>query len=103
MIDEAGIAEESGPVCIRSMRLWEWFVTLLTGLSVLASLFWIVQLVEAIRYAVQAIWLADLPAEPPPPDGGWPAVAVIFAARNESEMVERATRSMLCAGYPGSR
>jgi len=80
--------------------MWEWFVTLLTGLGVLASLFWIVQLVEAIRYRMRAIWLADLPAEPPPPDGGWPAVAVIFAARNESSMVEQATRSMLAQDYP---
>ena len=73
---------------------------MVAGLGVLASLFWVGQLVEAIRYRTRAVWLAG-PADAPPPDGGWPAVAVIFAARNEAAMVERATRSLLAQDYPG--
>jgi hypothetical protein len=65
----------------------------------LATLFWVVQLVEAIRFAARAVWLATARMETPP--GGWPSLAVIFAARNEAEMVEAATRSLLEQDYPG--
>src|ERR1700722_3900640 len=68
------------------------------GVGCLDTLFWMMQLVEAIRFARRAIWLRAIPAEPPP--GGWPSLAVIFAARNEAEMVERATRSLLAQDYP---
>jgi glycosyltransferase involved in cell wall biosynthesis len=68
------------------------------GLGCLATVFWVLQLVEAIRFAGRAIWLRTIAAERPP--GGWPTLAVIFAARNESEMVERATRSLLAQDYP---
>lgn len=73
-------------------------VALVAASGVLGSLFWIGQLVEALRYRRRAVWLRDLSAEPPA--GGWPAVAVIFAARNEAAMVERATRSLLAMDYP---
>ena len=73
-------------------------VAVVAGLGVLATLFWVGQLVEAIRFAAQAVWLRAIPGNPPP--GGWPSVAVIFAARNEAEMVERATRSLLAQDYP---
>jgi glycosyltransferase involved in cell wall biosynthesis len=78
----------------------EWIVAAGAGLGVLASLFWIAQLVEAIRYRMRAIWLVERPADPPPPEGGWPAVAVIFAARDEAAMVERSIRSLLSQDYP---
>ena len=44
-------------------------------------------------------WLAALP--PIEPAGGWPRLAVLFAARNEAAGVERATRSLLDQDYPG--
>jgi hypothetical protein len=69
-----------------------------TGLVFLAALFWLAQLVEAIRFARQAVWLGALPGDCP--RGGWPSLAVIFAARNEEAMVERATRSLLAQDYP---
>jgi glycosyltransferase involved in cell wall biosynthesis len=43
-------------------------------------------------------WLADLSDSPPA--GGWPRLAVIFAARDEASGVEQATRSMLAQDYP---
>jgi cellulose synthase/poly-beta-1,6-N-acetylglucosamine synthase-like glycosyltransferase len=74
--------------------------TVAAALGVLASLFWIAQLVEAIRYRLRAaVWLDTVPGEPPA--GGWPPVAVVFAARNEAAMVEEATRSMLRLDYHG--
>jgi hypothetical protein len=73
-------------------------VAVVSGLGVLGSLFWIVQFAEAIRYRRQAVWLNALP--PDLAEGDWPSVAVIFAARNEAAMVERATRSLLAQDYP---
>lgn len=35
------------------------------------------------------------------PDGGWPRLAVAFAARDEAASVEAATRSLLAQDYPG--
>jgi glycosyltransferase involved in cell wall biosynthesis len=84
-----------------------WIVAVVSGLGVLGSVFWIAQLVEAIRYRFRAVWLGDLRAGAgagpgvEAGDGRWPAVAVIFAARNEAAMVERATRSLLAQDYPG--
>jgi glycosyltransferase involved in cell wall biosynthesis len=77
-------------------------VALVAGLGVLASVFWFVQLVESIRYRLRAVWLRDYRAVDRPGDegGDWPPVAVIFAARNEAVMVERATRSLLAQDYP---
>ena len=75
-------------------------VAVLAGLGVIASLFWLGQLIEALRYRGQAVWIEDLPEGPPPRDGAWPAVALVFAARNEAESVERSTRTMLALDYP---
>ncbi len=72
---------------------------IVAGVGGLASVFWISRWVDAIRHRNAIVWLADEPAEPP--EGGWPALAVIVAARNEAEMVERAARSMLAQDYPG--
>jgi cellulose synthase/poly-beta-1,6-N-acetylglucosamine synthase-like glycosyltransferase len=68
------------------------------GLGVLATLFWVVQLVEALRFGARAVWLSAVPAADPP--RGWPSLAVLFAARNEAGMVEAATRSLLAQDYP---
>ena len=68
------------------------------GMGVLATSFWVLQLVEAIRYRARAVWLGAVTAEPP--HGGWPSLAVIFAARDEAAMVEQATRSLLAQDYP---
>jgi glycosyltransferase involved in cell wall biosynthesis len=77
-------------------------VAVLAGLGVLASLFWFGQLIEALRYRKQAVWLAEVPSDPPP-DGRWPSVSILFAARDEAEMVGQATRSMLAQDYPDVR
>src|SRR5438309_2764680 len=68
------------------------------GLGVAASMVWFVYLVAALVHRRLAIPLARLPDEPP--EGGWPALAVIFAARNEAAGVEQATRSLLAQDYP---
>jgi hypothetical protein len=70
-----------------------------SGLGVLASSFWLWQLVEWIRHRGWAVRLVDQPSDPP--GSGWPSLAVIFAARNEAEMVGRAASSMLAQDYPG--
>jgi cellulose synthase/poly-beta-1,6-N-acetylglucosamine synthase-like glycosyltransferase len=75
-------------------------VAVLAGLGVVGSLFWVVQLVEAIRYRIGAVWLSTVPAERPKTCDDWPSVAIVFAARNEAAMVERATRSFLALDYP---
>jgi hypothetical protein len=71
-----------------------------SGLGVAASLFWMVQLVESVRYRARAVWLGRVAPDPPGTEGGWPLVAIIFAARNEAAMVEQATRSLLAQDYP---
>lgn len=71
---------------------------LLAGIGVLGSLVWIGLFVEAGRHRKQIRRLADLPETEPP--GGWPRLAVIVAARDEAEHVERAVRSMLALDYP---
>jgi glycosyltransferase involved in cell wall biosynthesis len=52
-----------------------------------------------LRHRETAVFLKELPAEPPA--GGWPSLAVIFAAKDEGAAVERAARSMLALDYPG--
>jgi glycosyltransferase involved in cell wall biosynthesis len=71
---------------------------IVSGLGALAGVFWMAQLAEAIRFRRRAVWLESVPAHPA--DGSWPAVTVIFAARNEEAMIERATRSLLDQDYP---
>jgi glycosyltransferase involved in cell wall biosynthesis len=66
--------------------------------GVLASLFWLTALAGLWRGRKQVVQLADWPADEPP--GGWPALSVIFAARDEAEHVEKATRSLLAQDYP---
>jgi glycosyltransferase involved in cell wall biosynthesis len=72
----------------------------MAALGVVASIFWIAQLLEAIRFSLQAVWLEALPARAECPTGAWPSVAVIFAARDEAAMIEQATRSLLAQDYP---
>jgi glycosyltransferase involved in cell wall biosynthesis len=75
-------------------------VAVLVGLGVVGALFWVGQLVEAIRYRRAAVWLSTVPAELPESCDDWPSVAIVLAARNEAAMVERATRSLLALDYP---
>lgn len=65
------------------------------GLAVLVFL-WTGQ---AILGPGRATWLTAVPAHEP--EGGWPRLAMIFAARNEAETVAPAARSMLGQSYPG--
>ncbi len=64
----------------------------------LGSAVWFAFLVHLARHRHLARFVADLPDSEPP--GGWPGVALIFAARDEQGVVERAARSMLGLDYP---
>lgn len=72
----------------------------LSTLGVLASAFWLRFLLALVRHRRLGVALSELPDDPPA--GGWPTLAVIFAARDEAEGVEAATRSMLSQDYPGA-
>jgi hypothetical protein len=79
-----------------------WIVaTALAGLGVLASLVWILTFATLLRNRHKAVLMAELPGEEPP--GGWPVLAVIFAARDEGAHVEAAARSLLAQDYPALR
>ncbi len=71
---------------------------LAAGLGVLGSLVWIGQFAIALVHRRKAIQLADLPDREP--DAGWPALAVVIAARDEEAMIARAVRSLLDQDYP---
>jgi glycosyltransferase involved in cell wall biosynthesis len=72
-----------------------------SGLGVLGSLLWLWFFAQAAIHRDWAKRLGELPdAEP---DGGWPSLAVVFAARDEEGEVERAARSMLALDYPALR
>jgi len=74
------------------------FAWVLAGLGMLGSSLWIWHWLAIRRHRHLQIWLRECPADPP--EGGWPTLAMIFAARNEAESVDRATRSMLAQDYP---
>ena len=74
------------------------FALLVGGAGCLGSLIWVAMLGHLARHRDQAVFLADLDDSEPP--GGWPAVAMIFAARDEAAMVGPAARSMLGQDYP---
>jgi hypothetical protein len=71
---------------------------LVSALGILGSIPWVWHLIHLVRNRDRAVFLADLPADPPA--GGWPGLAVVFAARDEAEKVAAATRSMLALDYP---
>lgn len=71
---------------------------LVSTLGILGSIPWVGHLIHLVRNRDRAVFLADLPADPP--EGGWPSLAVVFAARDEAEKVGAATRSMLALDYP---
>jgi hypothetical protein len=75
--------------------------SIVVGSGVLASVFWISRWIQWIYHRESLVWLAEEPVNPP--EGGWPSLAVVFAARNEAGMVERAARSMLAQDYPDFR
>src|SRR6476646_6077041 len=66
--------------------------------AILVSAVWVASLLAILRRRNGMHWLADLPDELP--SGEWPALAVIFAARNEGNVIEQATRSILAQDYP---
>jgi glycosyltransferase involved in cell wall biosynthesis len=69
-----------------------------SALGALASLVWLGQLARIVAHRRRLIRLADQPADPP--EGGWPALAVIVAARDEAGQIEAAIRSLLAQDYP---
>lgn len=75
-----------------------WLTWLASALGVLGSSLWIGHLLHLIRHREGAPFLALLPDDAP--EGGWPALAVVFAARDEAGMVEIACRSILGQDYP---
>src|SRR5918997_1721193 len=74
-------------------------VGVVSALGVMASLFWIGLWLATVSHRKGVVRLADLPTEAP--EGGWPSLAILFAARNEEEAVGPATRSFLAQDYPG--
>lgn len=70
----------------------------ISALAVLASAVWLLNLAGLFLYRKNVHEIVSLPDEEP--SGGWPSLAVVFAARNEAAEVERATRSMLAQDYP---
>jgi glycosyltransferase involved in cell wall biosynthesis len=70
-----------------------------SSLGVLGSIPWLGHLIHLVRNRDRVVFLAELPAEAPA--GGWPTLAVVFAALDEEEKVGAATRSMLALDYPG--
>lgn len=78
--------------------LWTVLSGSLAAAGVICSCAWIWLLAGMLRYRSRVPKLADLPAAVP--TGGWPSLAVIFAARNEAENVERAVQSLLSQDYP---
>ena len=73
--------------------------TVLAGLGVLATLVWVGQLARLLAHRRRLIRLVDQPATEP--EGGWPSLAVIVAARDEAARVGAAVRSLLGQEYPG--
>ena len=71
----------------------------LAYLGALVSLFGVWHVIALARHRHSVARLAGLPLDPPA--GGWPTLAVIFAARDEAAAVEGATRSLLAQDYPG--
>lgn len=69
--------------------------------GLVGSAVWIAFFASAAVHRRALARLADVPdAEP---EGGWPALSSIFAARDEAAEVERAARSMLALDYPRLR
>lgn len=76
-----------------------WIETLLSGVGVIGSMAWLGHLAHLVRHRDKAVFLSAMGDDEP--QGGWPGLAVIFAARDEAGMVGAATRSMLGQDYPG--
>jgi glycosyltransferase involved in cell wall biosynthesis len=77
----------------------QFLVMVVSGVGMLGASAWLLLLAGFIIYRRSIVRLKNLPSDPP--EGGWPTLAVIFAARNEAAMVEKATRSLLAQDYPG--
>lgn len=78
----------------------DWLTAIVSGLGVVGALLPVALYARLLAFGRRAVpQLGDLPADPPP--GGWPTLAVIFAARDEAAGVEAAARSMLAQDYPG--
>jgi glycosyltransferase involved in cell wall biosynthesis len=81
------------------MALLAW--SALWGFAILVSLVWFIQALALWRHRKQAHWLADLPDDEPLEN--MPGLSVIFAARDEAAVMERAIRSILAQDYPALR
>lgn len=69
-----------------------------SALGMLGSSAWLLFLLHLITHPKDAASLASF--DDPDPPGGWPRVAMIFAARDEAGMVGEAARSMISQDYP---
>ena len=72
--------------------------TLAWMLGLLGSAVWLWLVVELWRHGRVIQTIRDL--KPSMPATGWPSLAILFAARNEADTVESATRSMIAQDYP---
>jgi hypothetical protein len=70
----------------------------LSILGVMGSLVWLGLFVTALWHRRSVTYLGELTVRVP--EGGWPSLAVVFAARDEQAGVEAAARSMLALDYP---
>lgn len=73
----------------------------LSCFAVTASAIWLLLGLQIARHRGRITRLHLLPDGEPP--GGWPPVALVFAARDEAATVERASRSLLAQDYPALR
>ncbi|WP_435021450.1 glycosyltransferase [Tundrisphaera sp. TA3] len=78
-----------------------WLSSTVAALGVFGSLIWLVHLIHLGRHRRDVVELADVPDREP--EGGWPSLAVIVAARDEAGSIEAAIRSLLVQDYPGLR
>ena len=74
-------------------------VGVVATLGVTSSLAWLAHASALVRHRRRFVRLADLPDEPP--EGGWPSLAILFAARDEAGSIEAAARSMTAQDVPG--
>jgi cellulose synthase/poly-beta-1,6-N-acetylglucosamine synthase-like glycosyltransferase len=70
----------------------------MAAVGLLGSLIWLGFFGVAARHRDWVRRVRDLPVNEPA--GGWPSVAVLFAARDEARSVEQAARTMLALDYP---